>query len=235
MHTPSSHATSRSISTSAKHFDSRGKAINSNQSSSSITAAQWKTSKIECFKCGGHGHKQAKCPNRRTIIALADGSYDSQSEEEDEPITQALADLSPDTCEYSVEDGTFELGLNCLAIQSLLDFAQDDLSQDDVLQHPAEITCADFDKLLADFPDLAPSTLNTPAPSLVVQRVLSTQFVAAEQGQRHNLFQSRCKVKGQVAASSLMLGAATILLVLCLLRNLVCRHVAIHIRITCNG
>ena len=194
MHTPSSRATSRSISTSAKHFDLRGKAINSNQSSSSVTAAQWKTSKIECFKCGGHGHKQAECPNR--LIALADGSYDSQSEEEDEPITQALADLSLDTCEYSAEDGTFELGLNCLAIQSLLDFAQDDLSQDDVFQHPAEITCADFDKLLADFLDLVPSTLNTPAPSLVVRRVLSTQFVAAEQGQRHNLFQSRCKVKG---------------------------------------
>ena len=32
----------------------------------------------------------------------------------------------------------------------------------------------------------------------MVHRVLSTQFVAAEQGQRHNLFQSRCKVKGQV-------------------------------------
>ncbi|XP_062230062.1 uncharacterized protein LOC133927630 [Phragmites australis] len=127
VHTPSSRATSRSNSTSTKHFDSRGKAVNSNQSSSSVTAAQRKTSKIECFKCGGHGHKQAECPNRRTIIALADGSYDSQSEEEDEPITQA-----------------------------------------------------------------------PPAPSLVVRRVLSTQFVAAEQGQRHNLFQSRCKVKGQV-------------------------------------
>jgi hypothetical protein len=33
---------------------------------------------------------------------------------------------------------------------------------------------------------------------LVVRWVLSTQFVAAEQGQHHNLFQSRCKVKGQV-------------------------------------
>jgi hypothetical protein len=32
----------------------------------------------------------------------------------------------------------------------------------------------------------------------VVRHVLSTQFVAAEQGQCHNLFQSRCKVKGQV-------------------------------------
>jgi hypothetical protein len=33
---------------------------------------------------------------------------------------------------------------------------------------------------------------------LLVRRVLSTQLVAAEQGQRHNLFQSRCKIKGQV-------------------------------------
>ena len=32
----------------------------------------------------------------------------------------------------------------------------------------------------------------------MVRRILSTQFVAAEQGQRHNLFHSRCKVKGQV-------------------------------------
>ncbi|WVZ80743.1 hypothetical protein U9M48_028198 [Paspalum notatum var. saurae] len=54
-------------------------------------------------KCGGHGHKQAECPNRRNIIALADGSYDSQSEEEDEFINE-FADLNLDTCEYSAED-----------------------------------------------------------------------------------------------------------------------------------
>ena len=197
MHTPSSRATSRSISTSAKHFDSRGKAVNSNQSSSSVTAAQRKTSKIECFKCGGHGHKQAECPNRRTIIALADGSYDSQSEE-DEEFHNVFADLNLDTCEYSAEDGTFELGLNCLAIQPIPTFAHNNMLQDIISPSSDEITSADFDELLADFPDLEPSTMNTPSPSLVVRRVLSTQFVAAEQGQRHNLFQSRCKVKGQV-------------------------------------
>ena len=71
VHTPTSRATS------SKHFDSKGKAVSSTQSSSSATAAPRHTSKIECFKCGGHGHKQAECPNRRTIIALADGSYDS--------------------------------------------------------------------------------------------------------------------------------------------------------------
>jgi hypothetical protein len=61
----------------------KGKTIGSSQSSSSTPPGKKKTSSIECFKCGGHGHKQAACPNRRVILALADGSYDSQSEEED--------------------------------------------------------------------------------------------------------------------------------------------------------
>ena len=102
--------------------------------------------------------------------------------------------------------------------QSIQDFAQDDLSQAAVPPHPEEITNADFDELLADFNDLEASSssrqdcsfqpannstsgayiVSTPDHSLVVRRVLSTQLVAAEQGQRHNLFQSRCKVKGQV-------------------------------------
>jgi hypothetical protein len=74
----------RSISTSSKQVDAESKAVSSNQPTSSIAATQCKTSKIECFKCGGHGHKQAECPNRHTMISLVDGSYDSQSEEEDE-------------------------------------------------------------------------------------------------------------------------------------------------------
>jgi hypothetical protein len=69
--------------------------------------------------------------------------------------------------------------------------------QDVISPSSDEITSADFDELLADFPDFEPSTMNTPSP-LVVRRGLSTQFVTAEQGQRHNLFQSRCKVQGQV-------------------------------------
>jgi hypothetical protein len=178
-------------------LDAKGKAVSSNQSTSSTAATQHKTSKIECFKYGGHGHKQAECPNRHTIIALADGSYDSQSEEEDAFINK-FAELNLDTCEYSAEDGTFELGLNCLAIQPIPTFAHNDILQDVVSPSSDEITTADFDELLADFPDLKPSIMNTAYPSLVVRRVLSTQFVAAEQGQCHNLFQSRCKVKGQV-------------------------------------
>jgi hypothetical protein len=106
---------------------------------------QRKTSKIECFKCGGHGHKQAECPNRRTIIALADGSYDSQSEEEDVFINN-FAELNLDTCEYSAEDGTFELGLNCLAIQPV----PDDILQDVVSPSSDEITSADFDEFHPD-------------------------------------------------------------------------------------
>ncbi|XP_066341816.1 uncharacterized protein [Miscanthus floridulus] len=121
----------------------------------------------------------------------------AESEEEDE-FNNVFADLNLNTCEYSAEDGTFELGLNCLAIQPIPTFAHNDLLQDVVSPSFDEITSDDFDELLADFPDLTCSIMNTPSPSLVVRRVLSTQFVAAEQGQRHNLFQSRCKVKGQV-------------------------------------
>ena len=131
--------------------------------------------------CGGHGHKQAECPNHCTIIALADGSYDSQSEEEDE-FNNVIADLNLDTCEYLAEDGTFELGLNCLAIQPIPTFAHNDILHNVVSPSSDEITSADFDELHADFPDLKPYIMNAPSPSLVVRRVLSTQFVAAEQG-----------------------------------------------------
>jgi len=82
--------------------------------------------------------------------------------------------------------------------------------------NPEEITSADFDDLLADINNLAApilsqhgssfgsatnsttsaSILNAPNHCLVVWQVLSTQLLAAEQGQRHNLFQSQCKVKG---------------------------------------
>jgi hypothetical protein len=175
----SSRGTNRSIRTSSKQLDVKGKAVSSNQAIFSTAATQRKTSKIECFKCGGHGHKQAECPNRRTIIALADGSYDSQSEEEDE-FNNVFAYLNLDTCEYSVEDGTFELGLNFLAIQPIPTFAHNDILHNVVSPSSDEITSADFDELLADFPNLKPSIMNTPYPSLVVRRVHSTQFVAAE-------------------------------------------------------
>jgi hypothetical protein len=217
-HTPSPHGAPRSISSSAKQFDVKGKAVSSTQSNSSTAAVQRKTSKIECFKCGGHGHKQAECPNRRAIVALADGSYDSQSEEEDEHNALALEDGNLETCEYQAEDGEYELGLNCLAIQSIPHVVPYDIPQVIIPLNPEEITSADFDDLLVDtnyleaptssrhgtpFGSATSSTvtayvLHAPDHSLVVRRVLSTQLLAAEQGQRHNLFQSRCKVKGQV-------------------------------------
>jgi hypothetical protein len=164
----SSRGTNRSIPTSSKQLYVKGKAVSSNQPIFSTAATQRKTSKIECFKCGGHGHKQAECSNHRTIIALADGSYDSQSEEEDE-FNNVFADLNLDTCEYSEEDGTFELGLNCLAIQPIPTFAHNDILHDVVSPSSDEITSADFDELLADFPNLKPSIMNTPSPSLVVR------------------------------------------------------------------
>jgi hypothetical protein len=45
---------------------------------------------------------------------------------------------------------------------------------------------------------LLSSIVSPPDRCLVVRRVLSTQLIAAEHGQCHNLFQSRCRVEGQV-------------------------------------
>jgi hypothetical protein len=53
-----------------------------------------------------------------------------------------FAELNLDTCEYSVEDGTFELGLNCLAIQPIPTFAHNDILQDVVSPSSDEITSA---------------------------------------------------------------------------------------------
>ena len=50
----SSRGANRSIPTSSKQLDVKGKAVSSNQPTSSTAATQRKTSKIECFKCGGH-------------------------------------------------------------------------------------------------------------------------------------------------------------------------------------
>jgi hypothetical protein len=69
----------------------------------------------------------SKLPNRCAIIALADGSYYSQSESEDEHNILVLSNENLQTCEYQAEDGDYELGLNCLAIQSIPHVASDDI------------------------------------------------------------------------------------------------------------
>jgi hypothetical protein len=69
--------------------------------------------------------------------------------------------MNLDTCEYSAEDGTFELHLNCLAIQPIPTFSHNDILQDVISPYSDEITSADFDELLAHFSDLKPSIMNT--------------------------------------------------------------------------
>jgi hypothetical protein len=95
----------------------KGKDITTNRSSSSNDKSKQKTSNNECFKCGGHGYKKAECPNRRVGIAIADGSYDSHSED-DAHDDSNVEDTDFETFQYEAEDDELELGLNCLVHQS---------------------------------------------------------------------------------------------------------------------
>jgi hypothetical protein len=188
---------SRPVVTLGKSIQVKDKGIDMNRSTSSSDKTRQKTSNIECFKCGGHGHKKAECPNHRVIIAVADGAYDSQSDDEDAHDDTNSHDRHFESFEYEAEDGEHELGLNYLVWQQINYF--------DSME---EITYDDFEELLvktdSELCSIRSGTNHLSSNSsahdrsLVVHRVLSTQLVAVEQRQRHNLFQSMCKVKGQV-------------------------------------
>ncbi len=38
-------------------------------------------SSVQCYKCKGYGHYQAKCPNNNVMIMQDDGGYLSEEEE----------------------------------------------------------------------------------------------------------------------------------------------------------
>jgi hypothetical protein len=53
-------------------------------STSTSVGSTAKSSGIQCFKCGGHGHVIKECPNNHVILVTDDGEYTSASEEEAE-------------------------------------------------------------------------------------------------------------------------------------------------------
>jgi len=57
-----------------------------------------RTRDFKCFRCLGVGHKAADCPNKRTMIALGNGEYESEASDEEMP---PLEDTSE--CEYAVK------------------------------------------------------------------------------------------------------------------------------------
>jgi hypothetical protein len=129
---------------------SSDKDIDVNRSTSSSDKTRQKTSNIECFKCGGHGHKKVECPNCRVIIVTPDGAYDSESEDEDAHHDTNSHDRHFETFEYEAEDGEHELGLNCLVRQSFMHAKETKSKHINNFDFMEEITCDDFEELLKE-------------------------------------------------------------------------------------
>ncbi|XP_066374986.1 uncharacterized protein [Miscanthus floridulus] len=123
-----------------KNTAAQGMSSKPSASTTTSVGSTAKSSGIQCFKCGGHGHVIKECPNNRVIIVKDNGEYESASEEE-------------------VEE-------EC----------------DDEAHEDEEHTRCEFEQ----------------GAALVVAQILSVQMKEAENGQRHNLFQTRAKVQDKV-------------------------------------
>jgi hypothetical protein len=69
---------------SGKELDAHTERSKPATSSSTSMASATKSSGIQYFKSGGHGHLIKECPNNRTILVNDQGEYESASEEEHE-------------------------------------------------------------------------------------------------------------------------------------------------------
>ena len=68
-------------------FSGKNTAVPSSKPTASNTTSVGSTSKssrIQCFKCGGRGHVSRECSNNRVVIVNDSGEFESASEEEDE-------------------------------------------------------------------------------------------------------------------------------------------------------
>jgi hypothetical protein len=82
-------------------FSGKNTAVSSSKPAASTTTSVGSTSKssgIQSFKCGGHGHISKECPNNQVTIVNDDGEYESASEEGVEEEAHGDDDLT--SCEF---------------------------------------------------------------------------------------------------------------------------------------
>ncbi|XP_035816895.1 uncharacterized protein, partial [Zea mays] len=86
-------------------------------STSTSVGSTAKSSGIQCFKCGGHGHVIKECPNNRVILVTDDGEYTSASEEEAEAGNEDDIDKSEEHTGCEFEHGTTLVVTQILSVQ----------------------------------------------------------------------------------------------------------------------
>jgi len=88
-------------------------APNEKSKSANSMSSSTKSSGIQCFKCGGHGHVAREYPNNRTIIVNDQGEYESTSEVEEK--SEEENNLEKDICEF--ESGVALVVTQILSVQ----------------------------------------------------------------------------------------------------------------------
>jgi hypothetical protein len=86
-------------------------------STSTLVGSTSKSSGIQCFKCGGHGHVIKECPNNRVILVNDDKEYTSASEEEAEVGNVDDTDKVEEHTRYEFENDTALVATQILSVQ----------------------------------------------------------------------------------------------------------------------
>ena len=73
---------------------------NNKEKGTTPTIPPQRTRDIKCFRCLGVGHKASECPNKRVMLALGNGEYESEHSDEEEEVPPLEDDSD---CEYAVK------------------------------------------------------------------------------------------------------------------------------------
>ncbi len=90
---------------------------NVKNSTSSSNTNKVRTRDVTCFKCQGRGHIASACPTLKTMILKEDGSFESETDEEDDEMPRLVEKVEKEVVEIDAEAGQVFVNLRALQTQ----------------------------------------------------------------------------------------------------------------------